>query len=859
MSTTTTGSDHTSDRSGDVENGAAALRRPAWAAATLAIDEILFRPGGWFVIDASNRAVPGIVVASLEHGLDIVDAARDSGHRPATVVGRLVDAARAVDIDVPGAHGYLLLDQLTGWATARGIWHLTRPSGGATGRSHLYLYAAPDQLDHLVDELPAFIEDLRTEHGLPAKALEARTAIRPLTAPHRNGRTTKPEGPLVQRLRHLEQIAVRLTAPAGGRDAKTSKSSPGAGAGESRADGVATDPTAAPRRRTRRASVTALMPLERRRRDLPPIWRAYLAHGVRPRIGGGDQSASAVDLVATAELLRAGYGLDDAWDTIEAAHPDAMTHARRRGRAWWIKFHWNAAAATDTTWREHTDDPSATSGATRGGLEAERQHQTTARPGASQPNQPSYVGRASEPSPQVLHAVEAARRSLTDLQWAWGPRQRHSTLLVAHTLLDRMARTGQLQVPCPQRDLHVDTGLSRPTIAAALALLGHRTDPAGPTGPTDRDDGDHRAGRAGHGATLRLGPASQHDPGPRCLGALLTTFDPTRRDTSSHEFALAPRYRQPGFSRNDFEDRHGVSVPLPPASHTPHRSGLWHHLPPAAHSLWRALPPPTGASADLQEAAHRAGLTTERSAQLTPRQERTVRTHAASLITAGLAQVLPDGTYRRLDPHALTDIATDTGALRAQAAEKRARAEERVAIERAAYRTGSGTSWRRAHTAAVARERAAARARYERWCTHHTPEQRRERSQHHAAAYAGHSLDDQRRLKERWAQHRHHLGIDERTRHDTWCLELGPHDYAQRSAERAAAFAALSGPEKAAAVMAWSDHRTRWNVPQGWPDPARSTTARHPVDAVSNTATRQRAHDGQHSAEALPGMENLAG
>ncbi|MDF9716458.1 hypothetical protein [Nocardioides sp. ChNu-99] len=811
--------------------------RPAWSPATSAIDEILFRPGNWFAIDAHNRAVPGIVIADLPHGLELLDASRAERGPIATIVGRLVDHARGVDIDVHGPHGYRVQDQLTGWATAHGIWHLTRPSGGANGRAHVYLFAAPDQLDDLTHGLPDYIRDLRTEHALPAKALEARTAIRPLSAPHRTGRYTKPEGPLAQRQQHLTQINARLqpAPPTEGTRARTGAHANPAAPSTARNPArnplpdVAPNPAArtggsagtaggvpSSRPRARRGSVVALAPLARRRRDLPALWRAYLTHGVRPIVGGTDQSASAVDLVATAELLRAGYDINEAWNTIEAAHPEAMTHARSRGRAWWTQFHWNTAVATDTTWR--TNHALATKGPAGVPAPDADTHNGNGRSPSASPS------ASPDDAAQTRAAVEHARAALGDLQWTWGPRQRHSTLLVAHTLLDRMTRTGTLRVPCPQRDLQLDTGLSRPTVAAALRTLG---------GTADTNSSAVDAASLPHGAQL--------------LGSVHAAFDPTRRESSSHEFSLAARFLQIAATLTTRAPSTGASQSLPPVSHTPHRSGLWHHLNPPAHSLWRALLAAGPAGLPLQVLAQQAGLTASRNASPTTSQERTTRRHLAALLQVGLAHSRPDGTYVAR-PALSLDNASSASARTQQAARERQRiAEERIAIERHTYRTGAGTSWRRAHNAACATELKKARTRYDTWINSLSPTERRERVRHHAATFAACSSDEQRRLKERWARHRSRLGLNEQERHDQWCLAIGPQEFERRSIQRAAAFASLPGPDKAARVEAWSQHRARWNVSVGWPaspSAVRGEQERSPrrTDAHGGAPTSQLDH-----------------
>ena len=63
------------------------------------------------------------------------------------------------------------------------------------------------------------------------------------------------------------------------------------------------------------------------RTDLPGPWRDYLAHGALPliRVDDPDHPRSNYEATATAVLLRHGYDADEAWRTIQAAHPSAFT------------------------------------------------------------------------------------------------------------------------------------------------------------------------------------------------------------------------------------------------------------------------------------------------------------------------------------------------------------------------------------------------------------------------------------------------------------------------------------------------------------------------------------------------------
>lgn len=183
-------------------------------------------------------------------------------------------------------------------------------------------------------------------------------------------------------------------------------------------------------------SATAAIPIRRRHRtDLPGPWRDYLAHGALPliRVDDPEHPRSNYEATATAVLLRHGYDADEAWRTIQAAHPSAFTKTRKQGHSWWVKYVWNKAVADDDTFIP--------------------------------------VGTA-QIDPALAGAIHAAQDALEDLAWRLPARQRPALLLVGHAVLDRMSRVGALRVPVPERDLVLDTGLSdRKTIRAQLRLL----------------------------------------------------------------------------------------------------------------------------------------------------------------------------------------------------------------------------------------------------------------------------------------------------------------------------------------------------------------------------------------------------
>ena len=168
------------------------------------LDEVLFASGGWFALSAGNERVPGVVVASLGAGLGLV------GQGPvASLVGRLQPGFRVVDVDVEGLRGHAIAEEVAGWARGRGLWVLVRPSGGADGRTHVFVAVA----DHLND-LEEFVGEVRAAYGVGRSRVDVRVMVRPLSAPHRSGVETRPLGSVSAALADLlVEIFERGRAP----------------------------------------------------------------------------------------------------------------------------------------------------------------------------------------------------------------------------------------------------------------------------------------------------------------------------------------------------------------------------------------------------------------------------------------------------------------------------------------------------------------------------------------------------------------------------------------------------------------------------------------------------------------------
>lgn len=357
------------------------------------LDTLLFTDDAWFAIDAHNQRVPRVQIPTLQEGLALLGQGD-----VATLVGRLRPGVAAIDIDVAGVTGDAITEQIAAWCRASRLWHLVRPSGGADGHHHVFIAGAD----------PAAVVDMvatvRERWRVSPKRVDLRTSIRPLSAPHRH---------------HDPTAGLERCAPLGNL-AEARRTFPRLVEGEpARAPRAARDEALPNQRDTRH------------QRPLPGPWETYLATGAAPRIGGDDQSRSAVELVCTGHMVRAGHTADTAWARIVQAHPSAMSRAKE-SKTRWLRYAWNRAVERDNQHRAHS-----------------RTH-----------------------DPVVAAAVHAARKRLSDLAWATTPRARPTVLLVGHVLLDRALRASTLKVPCAERDLVLDTGIrDRKTIRKTLALL----------------------------------------------------------------------------------------------------------------------------------------------------------------------------------------------------------------------------------------------------------------------------------------------------------------------------------------------------------------------------------------------------
>lgn len=710
------------------------------------LDAWLFRAGSWFAIDANNQTVPGVRPPTVEAGLPLVGRGR-----VAAIVGRLRAGAAVVDVDVEGGLGEYAAHEVTSWAHAQSYWSLLRPSGGARGRHHVFI-AHPD-LTRGSDrwaELEDYLAGLAAGIGVRGRALDLRDSVRALSSPHRHGGITKPYGNLADSLRDLRRLLPE--PPAIWEPVRATK--------------TRTTPPAAP------------VATAGRRRELRPEWAAYFAHGIVPPRLRTERTRSLIEAQATAELVWAGHTEESGWRLIQTAHPAAMGKARSQRRGWWNKYVWDKAVADVAQYRHAHGHP---------------------EPAEAAPAARAY----GVVPPEVAVAVEAARRRLEDLLWTQPVRGRATIGLVGHILLDRITRTatkdGQvvLRVPCPERDLVLDTGIrDRKTIRAALRLLH------GTVGTLHRDALSHAL--------------------------------PDRASTS-FEFSIEPVSLE------------GVrEIPPPRVFHPPLP---WAALPRVAHAVWRALEQGGSQGRAITQVAITAQITTSPQDTPTRSQLDTTRRALQSLAAAGLAVVDEHGRWhqRRTPARAYVARAIEHGdALR-----------DLIDAERAAYRSPAAHI-ERLDTWAAGRERAYKKqlAHHKAWWDGLSPAERAQRRAARRLEFAQLPIAAQAQRKARLADRRRHAGLSERVHHQDWLASLSPDEYAERSLRHQQRYEQLSPPDQWDSVRAWQHHRDRY----GLPDPRASAGPAAELDLLPDTTAERDAALLRHqTAPAQPALVPATG
>ena len=596
---------------------------------------------------------------------------------------------------------------------------------GRPGHAHVLIVVGARRA-----QLVAFCEQLRGAYGVSRSRIDVRDQLRPLSAPHRSG-TTPP-------------------LPSGlGRAARAL---PGALSGLSAAVAPPSVPVAVP-------SVTSLVarpvPRSIRPRDLPADWADYFTAGIPPAqvAGWSDASRSAVESTATWQMAAAGWSADKAWLAVSQAHPRAFTKARARGRRWW----------TTTVWNRAVDALTAA---------------------------PPPLSRRREPDTQLGLRL-AAHRDAWEAVWTsrYPDPRRHTLRRVLDVLLDRMARTSSPRVPCPQRDLVLDTGLSRPTVSGALeelardgwVVLERSFDPASQT----------EDGRSHHAALPAQPPVASHQG-----GVLSGSLPPS------------PSTPQP--------------LCTPPAVRLAALLGprLWH-----LYLALHAAPSPT-TPADV---ASPAGWIPSPGA-LSPRTARTVISGLARLAGAGLAECDEHGRWTAV---ALEQASATTHAAAEQDHQQR---QSVIDAERTAYaqvRDGRGT-WERQRQAAWQRGAIARQLGARLWWESLSPAEQAERRRTWANRYRALSPAEQGQVKTRLAERRQLAGgLSEDQLHETWTASLGQAEYHARSAERARWFRGLDLATQREFVARWEAHRVRWGIQRRPHSPTGVTDDTAPAEAAA--------------------------
>lgn len=692
----------------------------AEARAAAEIDQALFVGDSWFCLDARNVRVPGVHPGSLTAALHLIGQGRI-----ATVVGRLRPQVAGIDIDAGGGVGDQLHASLLAWCAERDLWTLARPSGGGAGRWHVLCLPGPHSRD-----LAAYVDELRTQYQLPAKAVDLRQHLRPLSAPHRTGALC-PRPPGLRAAHRALQAALGIDSP--------------------------------PARRTGRRptpSRAAYTPTARPQRPLPDAWQRYLTTGEPPTTADGwtDRSRSTAERVATFWLVVTGHDEAAAWTAICASHPAAFSKARERGRAWWRRYVWADAGQAADSW-------------------------LSGRPARS----PSPATSATLP------ATNAARAAL-DQEWlSWGRDERHALRVVLEVLLGRMDRTGSTTVPCPERDLLIDTPLrSRTTVRQALRRL------------------------------TELG-----------YGQRLATFTPagTDPDEKSHTFALDRRFTDVPKAVVRLLGPPQCHTPPPPALHAP---GLWRLLGlPARHAYLAVL---THSGSLSQDLAAGAGLGNQENGQLSPAQRRTLEAHLRTLAHLGLVEVDADGRWTAHPEPQLPD-----GTVKA-ADRQQQQLIEQITLERHDYhhRRRATVSWTRQRAAVLAQAARRNRARQRAWWDALDPIERERRHTEGRRAFAQSSTAAQVARKAQLADQRRRAGVDEEQRRVDWIAAQPAEDYARRVVDATARYAGLAPPLQAAAAAAWQRHRDTYGLTRRQPH-------HHRLVATSPATDPHHAPEGQLS------------
>lgn len=737
------------------------------------LDQLLFSSTGWFLLDAGHDKLGRVDDVDLVAGLAAV---ADPCTPAVALVGHVTEPVIAVDIDAGaelagvaggGRLGDRVVEELAGWLVSRGRWHIVRPSGGGAGRWHLFCIPGSDRW-----KFQDLVADVRTAHGLTYRQVDRRRPIRPLSSPHRNG--TNPLPLDLERLPALLAEARQLLRPALAPAPDTATKKP-----------IGQRPRAvrAEQKLIDRGRVVPLVPLPRRRVPLAeagPRGAAFAAwfagDGPAPQVGGQDLTRSALEKVATGELVRAGYDVKQAWAVIAAAHEDAMAHTRadNRGRQWWIQYLWNKAVAEDTAYRR-------TAALDRGMV-------PESAIAAPEPENRGPESRSDGLSGPEWHrdprmVVAAAREALRGLLRRFGPEPRHTRRAVLEAILDRMHWENSLTVQCPKRWLEEQTGLVGQTVLDSLKDWNG------------------------------------------LLGRLLTdTYDVADR-SSSHSWTLDPA-DLPEIPMSSFR----------PVSRTP-PGWIGSTLPAPALSLWRELVSTPPADLDpagwtLDALAQAAALTHSPTEEPTRTQRRRTRAHLQALVAVGLVEPAPSSDRWQLVMDEPEDAETEDRRARAvvRAAADVAERRERHAAEREADRAGrsrcTSSAWVEGRDAAAAKDQ----DRRQSWWDSLSETERIRRRHKLAAGYRSQSQAAQAARKVQLAERRRRAAAagggqhpDEHHRHRAYSAQWTVDEQNAISDEWLGRWRALTPAEQRERREHLDQHRAGWRVPRTWSASAEQT------------------------------------
>ena len=443
-----------------------------------------------------------------------------------------------------------------------------------------------------------------------------------------------------------------------------------------------------------------------------------------------DKSRSAVELRATFQMVVAGWSAEQAWLAIGTSHRFAMGKARHNGRAWWTAHVWNRAVAYAAA---HPAAPL----------------------GPQDYRLAEAVGQAG-PGSEVTEAVRGLQAAFLASWGRYGRDRRHTLRFVLDTVCERMVRTGSATVPCPERDLVIDTGItSRRVLREALAQL----------------DAD------GWLVLRRSFDPTQDAPGAR-----------------SHHVSLpesSPAHPTP------------VGLPSPPSSFTPLPAGVRATLGPELWHAWCSLPADSPTGLDVLA----AGMGSATESGLSRDQVRTLLGRLQRLAVLGLAVCDEHGSWVRVNQV--------SGALLERAQESLARRTAEVAVERAAYalvRAGRGR-WAREREQAIARWQTSRYLAARRWFDALPAAEQHRRRSLYQSRFAGLPAARQRQVKDELARRRASAGVvSEDAVRRAWIDSMSPEQYTERVIDRTLEFRALPPPLQAAKAAGWADHRAQWGI-----------------------------------------------